>query len=120
MNIKHRFNQIKYYLKKYGILKTIRKVMIEVFYCITGKNTDVARKYRLWIGQNEPTEEELSKQREMEFAVKPKISIVVPMYNTPIKFFEELVDSLIQQTYSNWELCLADGSPEKNLELERV
>ncbi len=34
------------------------------------------------------------------------------MYNTPYKFFKELVECLKNQTYSNWELCLADGSPE--------
>ena len=45
-----------------------------------------------------------------------KISIIVPMYNTPIKYFKELVDSVLKQTYSNLELCLADGSPEKNEE----
>ena len=42
------------------------------------------------------------------------------MYNTPINFFEELVDCLIDQTYSNWELCLADGSPEQNKKLEPI
>ena len=35
----------------------------------------------------------------------------MPLYNTPKKFFNELVESLKGQTYSNWELCLADGSP---------
>ena len=42
------------------------------------------------------------------------------MYNTPEKFFEELVDGLIEQTYPNWELCLADGSQEKNEKLEKI
>lgn len=50
----------------------------------------------------------------------PKISLLVPMYNTPKNFFEELVDCLINQTYTNWELCLADGSPEEDLELKPI
>lgn len=68
---------------------------------------------KYWIPNNEPNEEELEKQRKTEFKNMPKISIVVPMYNTPEKYFEELLESLKNQTYRNWELCLADGSPEK-------
>ena len=41
------------------------------------------------------------------------------MYNTPVNYFDELVQCLLNQTYSNWELCLADGSPMQNKELEK-
>ena len=44
----------------------------------------------------------------------PKISIVVPLYNTPQNFLEELLDSVQNQTYRNWELCMVDaGQDEK-------
>ena len=76
--------------------------------------------YEKWIELNEPKEEELQKQRETHFKKEPKISIVIPMYNTPEKFFKELVDCLIEQTYTNWELCLADGSQEENKELKPI
>lgn len=69
--------------------------------------------YQKWIENNEPKYDELEKQRETEFELMPKISIIVPMYNTPEKYFKELLQSLENQTYSNWEVCLADGSPEK-------
>lgn len=39
-----------------------------------------------------------------------KISILVPLYNTPKQFLKEMLDSVCYQTYRNWELCLADGS----------
>ena len=39
----------------------------------------------------------------------PKISIVVPLYNTPLDFLEELLDSVVNQTYHNWELCCVDA-----------
>jgi len=42
-----------------------------------------------------------------------KISVVVPTYNTPDKYIVPLVDSLKAQTYSNWQLCLADGSTDE-------
>jgi len=43
-----------------------------------------------------------------------KISILVPLYNTPEKFLHEMIESVQKQTYSNWELCMADGSDDKH------
>ena len=76
--------------------------------------------YDEWMELNDPTEEELEKQRKTKFKISPKISILVPMYNTPLNFFEELVEYMINQTYTNWELCLEDGSPKKNEEIEEI
>lgn len=39
-----------------------------------------------------------------------KFSIVVPLYNTPLKFLKEMIKSVQNQTYKNWQLCMADGS----------
>lgn len=89
-------------------------------YMIMGTAAEPENLYQLWIQHNEPTEEELEAQRKTEFKINPKISIIIPMYNTPKKFFQELVDSLINQTYPNWELCLADGSSERNEKLEAI
>lgn len=57
-----------------------------------------------------PTAEEAQRQRETKFSKDITISILVPLYNTPKKFLIEMIDSVIGQTYQNWELCLADGS----------
>lgn len=62
-------------------------------------------------------EEELRKQRQEKFSKPTKFSIITPLYNTPEKFLKELVESVQNQTYSNWELCLADGSDSEH---ERV
>lgn len=122
MNLKHRYNQIKYYIKRYGILRTIKKIFVKIWNKITRKQTigNPKRDYEIWMELNEPTKEELEKQRKNKFKIEPKISLVVPMYNTPLNYFEELVDCLVNQTYSNWELCLADGSPEENSDLEKI
>ena len=42
----------------------------------------------------------------------PKISIVVPLYNTPLNFLEELLDSVVNQTYRNWVLCCVDAGQD--------
>ena len=83
-------------------------------------NLKQKRNYKKWIKNNEPNEEELKNQRKTKFKIEPKISIIVPMYNTPCKFFQELVECLIKQTYSNWELCLADGSKNQDENLKKI
>lgn len=89
-------------------------------YMVMGTAAEPENLYQMWIENNEPSKEELEEQRNTKFKINPKISIIIPMYNTPINFFEELVNNLIDQTYTNWELCLADGSPEKNEKLEKI
>lgn len=59
-----------------------------------------------------PSEEEARRQREMKFDRMVKISILVPLYNTPEEFLREMIESVTSQTYENWELCLADGSDD--------
>lgn len=62
---------------------------------------------------------ELGRQRNHQFSCLPKISVVVPTWNTPIKYLIDMIESVSNQTYSNWELCIADGS-EGNKKLEKV
>ena len=61
-----------------------------------------------------PDEAEAKRQRETIFPRMPKISILVPLYNTPEEFLREMIESVTGQTYGNWELCLADGSDEEH------
>lgn len=49
-----------------------------------------------------------------------KISVLVPLYNTPESFLEEMIRSVRAQTYRNWELCLADGSDEAHKAVQAV
>ncbi len=122
MNIRNAINATNFYFKKYGLVKTIKKVSTAVCNRTFRRNTFAQdkKRYKIWIENNEPKEEELEKQRKEKFAINPKFSLVVPMYNTKESYFEELVNCLINQTYTNWELCLADGSPEKNSKLDAI
>lgn len=61
-----------------------------------------------------PDEEERKKESEAVFPYMPKISILVPLYNTPEPFLREMTASVLDQTYGNWELCLADGSDDEH------
>lgn len=56
------------------------------------------------------SQEEREFEKAFEFRENIKFSIITPLYNTPEQYLREMIDSLKQQTYSNWELCMADGS----------
>ena len=60
------------------------------------------------------TPKELEAQRKKKFERDIKFSVIVPLYNTPEQYLCAMIDSVLAQTYSNWELCLADGSDEKH------
>ncbi len=107
MNIRNNVNKIKYYLRRYGFFVTVKKIFKRMFHIKENRKNN-QEQYKIWIRNNELTESELEKQRDYKFNYNPKISIVVPMYNTPESFFKELVESIQNQTYSNWELVLAD------------
>jgi glycosyltransferase involved in cell wall biosynthesis len=44
----------------------------------------------------------------VNFERSPKISIAVPVYKTPLDLLSRCIDSVLEQIYPNWELCLAD------------
>ncbi len=64
-----------------------------------------------------PDETRAKQERETVFPNMVKISILVPLYNTPMNFLEEMIGSVTWQTYQNWELCLADGSDDAHIEV---
>lgn len=64
-----------------------------------------------------PSEETRKEQESAVFEKMPQISILVPLYNTPEKFLRDMIESVLDQTYKNWQLCLADGSDNEHVEL---
>lgn len=75
---------------------------------------DINEQYIIWIKNNLPSGYDLNKQKLKwkEFRVKPKISIVTPTFNTNIKFLIECIESVCNQTYENWELCIVDDASQ--------
>jgi GT2 family glycosyltransferase len=65
--------------------------------------------YARWIRQTEPGPAQLEEQRLTEFAYRPKISILVALHNPAEPHLREMLHSVLGQTYTHWELCLADG-----------
>lgn len=73
------------------------------------KNKGIIAFYNDYVRKNSLTEEEKDRQRFHKFKIEPMISIVVPTFNTPKQFLIEMIESVIDQTYYKWELCIADG-----------
>ncbi len=113
MGIKDNFIKIKYHLNRYGLRFTLKKIGKRIFKIGNNRKSNIAI-YNQWISENENNEEKVE-----SFSYEPKISVVVPMYNTNEKFFKELIDCMENQTYKNWELCLADGSSKENENLKQ-
>ena len=67
-----------------------------------------------------PDEVERRREEETVFPREIRISILVPLYNTPERFLREMIDSVKAQTYRNWELCLADGSDAQHADTEAI
>lgn len=72
--------------------------------------------YDDWIERNEQFDVEKIQEEIEQFKEKPLISIVVPVYNVEEKWLGKCVQSMEEQFYPNWELCLADDcSPESHV-----
>lgn len=84
-----------------GIGYTLSKVVSSI---------GTANAYDKWRQTNLPSKLELEQQRNTKFSVEPLISIVVPVYHTPQAFLVEMVESVLSQTYVNFELLLADAN----------
>jgi glycosyltransferase involved in cell wall biosynthesis len=70
------------------------------------------KRYHAWFEKNRVTEAELLRQREEHFPNEPLISILVPVYKTPIPFLRAMIDSVLRQSYGRFQLILANASPE--------
>lgn len=90
--------------KKYGVRGAIASFVKK------GQIKD--KDYAIWYEQHKPTREILEKQKNERFSYDPIISIVVPVYNTPVKFLEDMIESVRVQSYSKWELCIANANPD--------
>lgn len=126
MNVRFQINRAIEFYKKNGFFKTIKKILSKIRNRIFTSSKQIKfdkqenENYKIWIKNNEPDDKEIEEQRNYKFEYEPKISIIVPMYNTKEKYLKELIDSIINQTYKNWELCLSDGSDEKKDYVERL
>ena len=83
-------------------VKAIKKEGISAFakkmYFFLRRNQN----YAIWLKQNE------GKEARIDFQYMPLISIIVPVYNVKRHILKECIESVMNQIYTNYELCLVD------------
>jgi O-antigen biosynthesis protein len=68
--------------------------------------------YQKWFDQYRASTQDVERMREeaRTFASRPLISIITPVFDTPVSRLEEAVESVLAQAYENWELVLIDDA----------
>jgi GT2 family glycosyltransferase/2-polyprenyl-3-methyl-5-hydroxy-6-metoxy-1,4-benzoquinol methylase/glycosyltransferase involved in cell wall biosynthesis len=71
--------------------------------------------YDLWLHRNQLDDERIADLRRTasELAYRPKVSVLIPTYNTDPRWLREAIDSVRAQIYDNWELCVADDGSSR-------
>lgn len=104
-------------IKENGLSNTLHRVQDKIE---KGNEAEHIDFYNKWFKNNQPSEEELEEQRKHKFQYEPKISVIVPTYNTDKVFLCDMIESIRNQTYSNWELCIADGASTNEITLKTL
>ncbi len=86
------------YMSAYGLGASLRKAIYKF-----------NPAYQQWFLSQQADNELLLKQSETRFSYTPLISILMPVYNTPPALLQAALDSVVLQSYANWELCIANG-----------
>lgn len=75
-----------------------------VFWYKIKKRASRKGEYSIWIQQNE--QQNIDVEKDLQY--RPLISVVVPVYNVEPQMLTACIQSVQNQTYDNWELCLVD------------
>ena len=78
--------------------------------------------YQLWLARHRIAPDQIEGLREesRQFAYRPLISIVTPVFNPPVSGLQAAVESVLAQAYENWELILVDDASTNSETLEAL
>ena len=99
-------------IRNNGLKYTAKKIILR-----QKNNSDYQKDYALYSGKRNSSTDALTEpfnENDIRF------SILVPLYNTPETFLRELIDSVRNQVFQNWELCLADGSDTQHGSVKEI
>ena len=97
------------YLRHYGMKKFLVRV---------GERLEPDEvPYGPWYEKHRITKEEWERQRtdSDSWENRPLVSVCVPLYRTQETFLTQMIESVQKQSYANWQLCLADGTPDDSV-----
>lgn len=115
------FKKAIFVLKKEGVfvlLKYFYKYLVYGRQYFSSSNQNSVSDYEKWIKKNENFDIKKIKEEIETFAYMPKFSIITPVYNVDSQWLNKCIDSVRNQFYENWELCLHDDSSIKKETIE--
>jgi GT2 family glycosyltransferase len=106
-----RFLRVIRVLRHEGLTGFLKRLRNQIYHGDFSKNL----LYELWMLRHEPTKAQLDVMRKeaQAFPYRPKVSIVTPVYNPNRYDLTQCIQSVVDQFYDNWELCLVDGASDK-------
>ena len=90
------------YIRRNGLISTYRRLKMDQ---APGKSV---QDYQVWISKNENWDVKAIQKEIQNFKYQPTISILMPVYNVEQNWLEKCIQSVQNQFYPNWELCMAD------------
>lgn len=94
-----------------ALIERIKEKEYEKYY-----HLNINQQYQIWLKKHYPKKKDLENQKKeiKKFKYQPLISIITPVYNPEKKHLIECLESVINQSYENWELCLVDDASTKS------
>ncbi len=96
--------------KKTAFVKLKNKIKVKW----KNRKSVIIRRNTRFLNSIKLSDEERAKEEQTVFTKDVRISVIVPLYNTPERYLRDMIESVIAQTYRNWELCLGDGSDDEH------
>lgn len=116
--------QLKTLVRKEGVLNTSKKVFKKVYrFAKSGGKAsrlmDIT--YGDWMRNIESKyfNEQSMREDLSKLKIKPKFSIIFPVWNKSEDMLQKALDSITNQVYENWEICISDGSSKNIKETRR-
>lgn len=95
------------YIKRNGLFAICAKIIRKI---------NFSRRYKKWINDYEKIDKEQIVRDIKTFSYLPTFSICVPVYNVEEKWLKKCIQSVQNQYYTNWQLCMADDcSPDEKV-----
>lgn len=105
-------------IKKEGIIKTVKRIG-EFFIWLFKEKPPILNtvEYNRWLSKNRITANRRNQMKKdiVRLTIKPTITIVMPVYKTNEVWLRKAVESVRNQIYSNWELCIVDDGSRKRV-----
>lgn len=97
------------YIKRNGLFATCAKIIRKI---------NFSRRYKKWINDYEKINKEQIVRDIKTFSYLPTFSICIPVYNVEEKWLRKCIQSVQNQYYTNWQLCMADDcSPDEKVRI---